>query len=392
MSLGPGKRSITREKLYEMVWSRPMTHVASEFGISGNGLAKVCRKMDVPYPPRGHWAKYAAGKAPPATALPPPKKSGIETTIITATAVSSSGVSPITEAQKSRDAAVELIGTIDVPERLTRPHPIIAGWIDERKRRQQEARLQSDPWRRDLYKVGDFTDADRRRHRILNALFRTLEREGGKIVQNDRRELLYEKNGESVEFQLRDKLKQVRRPLNEREKRWASSSDRGWRQELEPTGKLIFEFKTYLRGNLRREWLETDARPMEGMLSEIAATFLAAIPMLIDARREREESERRWREAEHLRHEEEQRRKLEEARWRRFIELSQSAHEAELAREFLARLRAVEPDLCEAAGGETVGQWVEWAEKRIAEKDPLSRRPAEIFDEIARVNAWSYRG
>lgn len=392
MSLGPGKRSITREELYEMVWSRPMTHVASEFGISGNGLAKVCRKMDVPYPPRGHWAKYAAGKAPPAKALPSRKEPGLETTVITATPVSLGEQSAMTEAQKDRDAALERIGEIDVPDRLMRPHPIIAGWIDERKRKREEARLQRDPWRRDLYKVGDFTDADRRRHRILNSLFRILEGEGGKIVQRDRRELLFEKDGESVEFQLRDKLKQVRRPLNDREKQWASSSDRGWRQELEPTGKLIFEFKTYLRGSLRREWLETDARPMEALLSEITATFLAAIPMLIDARQEREESERRRREAEHRRHEEEQRRKLEEARWRRFIELAQSARETELAQESLARLRASEPDLCEAAGGETVRQWVKWAEERIAEKDPLSRRSAEIFDEIARVNAWSYRG
>lgn len=392
MSLSPVKRSITRGELYEMVWSRPMTHVASEFGISGNGLAKVCRKMDVPYPPRGHWAKYAVGKAPPATALPPRKDSGLETTVITATPISLGEQSVVTETQKDRDAALERIGAIEVPDRLTRPHPIIAGWIDERKRKRQEARLQRDPWRRDLYRVADFTDADRRRHRILEALFRILENEGGKVVQNDRRELLYEKGGESVEFQLRDKLKQIRRPLNEREKQWASSSDRGWRQELEPTGMLIFEFKTYLRGSLRRDWLETDVRPMEAMLPQIAATFVAAIPVLIEVRREREESERRWREAEQRRHEEEQRRKLEEARWRRFIELAQSARETELAREFLARLRAAEPDLCEAAGGETVGQWVEWAEERIAEKDPLTRRPAEIFDEIARVSAWTDRG
>lgn len=388
---GASQRSISRADLHRLVWSKPMIHVASEFGISGNGLAKVCRKLDVPYPPRGYWAKHAVGKAPPAAPLPPRKNSTPEATTITASPAPSLEQSIMTKAQKDREAALERIGAIDVPDRLTRPHPVIAGWIDERKRQRQEAKLHRDPWRRDLSRVADFTEADRRRHRILNVLFRALEKEGGKIIQTDRRELRWEKDGESVEFQLRDKLRQVRRPLNDREKQWASASDKGWRQELEPTGKLIFEFKTYLREGLRRDWLETEAKPMEAMLPEIAATFVAAIPQLVEVRHEREETERRWREAEQRRQEQEQRRKLDEARWRRFVELAQSAREVEIAREFLARLKAGEPKLSEQAGADTVGDWIEWAEERIAARDPLARRPAEIFDEIARVSAWAYR-
>lgn len=203
-----------------------MIHVASEFGTSGNGLAKVCGKLEVPYPPRGHWAKHAAGKAPPAAALPRRKQSAPGTAIKMAT---------------QSEAALERLGAIDVSDRLTRPHPIIAGWLEDRKRQRQEARLQRHPWRRDLYRVAEFTDADRRRHRILNALFRALEKEGGMVVQTDRRELRYEK--------------------------------------------------------------ESDA-----------------------------------------------------------------------------------------AGADTVRDWIEWAEERIAVKDPLGSRPADIFEEIARVNAWSYRG
>jgi hypothetical protein len=62
-----------RSELYEKVWSAPMTKLAKELGISDVGLAKACRRHDVPAPPRGYWAKLAAGHKPPRTPLPSPE-------------------------------------------------------------------------------------------------------------------------------------------------------------------------------------------------------------------------------------------------------------------------------------------------------------------------------
>lgn len=47
-------RRVTREELHQMVWQQPMSRLAEEFGISGNGLSKVCDRLNVPYPPRGY--------------------------------------------------------------------------------------------------------------------------------------------------------------------------------------------------------------------------------------------------------------------------------------------------------------------------------------------------
>lgn len=52
-----------REVLYEKVWSTPMRCLAKEYGISDVGLAKVCKKLYIPLPGRGYWAKRAAGKS-----------------------------------------------------------------------------------------------------------------------------------------------------------------------------------------------------------------------------------------------------------------------------------------------------------------------------------------
>ncbi|VVT15976.1 hypothetical protein [Hoeflea sp. EC-HK425] len=64
---------ITREELYELVWSAPAESVAARIGISGTYLTKVCVALDVPKPPRGWWKKKTAGVASPPPPLPPAK-------------------------------------------------------------------------------------------------------------------------------------------------------------------------------------------------------------------------------------------------------------------------------------------------------------------------------
>lgn len=61
---GPEREKIRldREELFEFVWSKPVDTLAKEWGLSGPGLKKICRRLDVPVPPRGYWAKLQAGK------------------------------------------------------------------------------------------------------------------------------------------------------------------------------------------------------------------------------------------------------------------------------------------------------------------------------------------
>lgn len=61
---------ITREELYELVWSAPMIKVGEEFKVSGSYMARVCSILRVPHPERGYWAKLTVGKAPEKPRLP----------------------------------------------------------------------------------------------------------------------------------------------------------------------------------------------------------------------------------------------------------------------------------------------------------------------------------
>jgi len=61
---------VSREELYELVWSMPMTKAAKKYSVSGSYLARVCTALRVPRPERGYWAKLEFGKSPARPALP----------------------------------------------------------------------------------------------------------------------------------------------------------------------------------------------------------------------------------------------------------------------------------------------------------------------------------
>ncbi len=69
---------ITREALYCRVWETPVKTLAKAFDISDVGLAKACRKLQIPLPPVGYWMKVQNGK--PVKKPPLPKGENVEVT------------------------------------------------------------------------------------------------------------------------------------------------------------------------------------------------------------------------------------------------------------------------------------------------------------------------
>jgi len=56
---------ITREELYQMMWSRPQREIARQLGISDVYLGRVCKALDVPRPRQGWWITKSVKRAPP---------------------------------------------------------------------------------------------------------------------------------------------------------------------------------------------------------------------------------------------------------------------------------------------------------------------------------------
>lgn len=227
-------------------------------------------------------------------------------------------------------------------------------------------------------------------HRILHGLFKALEAKGGKVKEDEHRALMVEFQGEEIEFSFREKLKQVHRPLTVEEKKYSWNEKKDTKYDLMPTGNLVFSIKTGLPNKLQREWIESPERPMEVLLADIVATILASVPLLVEKTRQRKEDERQRQIEANRRYEEEQRQKLENHRWRRFMEMAHQWKEAEVASGFIAALKQLSVDDAQQAGDKTMAEWMAWAEQQLISRNPLNKGVERIWGSVSKVTTWTY--
>ncbi|MGV3581649.1 MAG: hypothetical protein ACO1N8_05020 [Methylophilus sp.] len=62
--------SASREKLYDEIWTEPITKVSKRYGVSDSYLVRILKSLNIPRPPRGYWAIVAAGIQPEKPPLP----------------------------------------------------------------------------------------------------------------------------------------------------------------------------------------------------------------------------------------------------------------------------------------------------------------------------------
>jgi len=65
------REPMQRHALFALVWSMPVSRLARPFGMSDRGFSKRCARENIPLPPRGYWAKLAAGRTVTRPPLPP---------------------------------------------------------------------------------------------------------------------------------------------------------------------------------------------------------------------------------------------------------------------------------------------------------------------------------
>lgn len=183
---------VPRERLYELVWEQPMQKLAAEVGISDVALAKTCRKSGIPLPPRGYWARLQAGKA--VARIPLPVRELGDATHV---AVSGNIAGVLTRrfgegACEYQDGPYEDIdamaaryrkrlGKMAVPRDFSKAHPEIRKLLDKDELHRQKKLTERWYYHEPVFD----TPFERRRLRIINALFIAASRTGGKCWMND---------------------------------------------------------------------------------------------------------------------------------------------------------------------------------------------------------------
>lgn len=115
--------NLSRRQLYDLVWSKPILGLAKEYGFSDVGFSKICRRHNIPLPPRGYWAKISAGLKVSQPPLPNPHREG-PVYIPHRKLITEEEILEKKKALTQEKSEIEKIGVISVPAHITSPHKV----------------------------------------------------------------------------------------------------------------------------------------------------------------------------------------------------------------------------------------------------------------------------
>ena len=115
-------KKLTRKELYEEVWSEPIVKLARKYGFSDVWLARICKKNNIPRPPRGYWARVQSGQRVLKTPLP----KGDDKKIIEIIIHDPTQTRERIIVNKNRSSK-KLLRSIVIQSNPAHPHPLVSG-------------------------------------------------------------------------------------------------------------------------------------------------------------------------------------------------------------------------------------------------------------------------
>lgn len=376
--------TLGRKELYKLVWKKPMCRLAPEYGISDVGLKKICKKLNVPTPPRGYWVKMEFGIKVSRTPLPRKKYGQPETHTI------QPGVSQKNTLKKSYEDSTPVpaeIGSakpIIVRKKLRNPHPLVVETqrILEKGKPDKYGVLR--PWRKQYLNIRVGPDSLKRALRIMDALLKCFDEMGFEVsthvyqVPTTYVHIL----GEKIRVYLKEKTRQVDHKLTDEEKkdlkRYGHSFAPRW--DYIPTGKLsliIDEWGTY---DIKKNWSDTKSKRIEDMLNDFIISVYKIAYIDRQRRLEREEEQRRRRAEQEKLAEEARRREAEQKRLLDFESQALMWAKSEQLRVYIKEVeKRASLRQCSMVFRKRFDDWMSWAKQHADRIDPLDKKlPFEI--------------
>jgi hypothetical protein len=350
-----------RESLYEEVWQSPVSKVAEKYGVSNVAIAKVCRKLKIPVPGRGYWARKSAGYSVKQRPLPPFKNAP---TLYRVSRPQS--LQPPTDPSDPELLKISEV-EVKVPRNPTLEHPLIdkARKLLLHGKCDAYGRLGSPSNRQclDIHVSAEWLD---RALNLMNMLVAALEEEGLQVSASGQSTSVAV-FGQTIRFGIEEDLQ-----IKEKRKEPSYSGTKTV-NVYERSGRIAFRIWSNAKGQ-RARWSDCKAKKLEQFLPVcIGAIFRhARLNRLEDERRKAQEEE--W---ERQRLEAEERARKEREEQKRFENFEQCASAWRKARHLREFIDAYE-NACISKGIPTapetdVGKWMAWARGKAEWLDPLSR-------------------
>jgi hypothetical protein len=349
------QKSISREELYNLVWSMPVTMIAKEFGISDVAIGKICKKLSVPKPGLGYWAKKHNGHK--VRRKPLPKMNPGDSTTYTIHKKAPIIIETESETiQQYRRFEQQPKNRVVVKSTLRSSHPLV---------QQSYSHLNSArPDQYDKLSVGrhclDIAIGKPSIHRgllVMDALLKALEKRSYKVSLNDSHKETTSVivNREQIRFGLFETSTKVMKPKDNKEKRDYFYTP--WYYVT--TGKLSLRIHEYFCDE--KSLSDGKSRQIEDHLNEFILMLIKASEAKRIHRRMVEE-ERRVDREKALKREKAQRKAQKEAEMvQQLFNNALTWNKCVLAREYITAVRANARN----NPGQEVDTWATWASTEV---------------------------
>jgi hypothetical protein len=380
-----------REELYRKVWEQPMLRIAEEYGVSAVALGKTCRRLSVPVPGRGHWAKLANGHE--GVKKPPLPKLDKVPVIYRSPVVEKRR--PSSDQNDFEFTAINQLlssGALNSPpvDPSARPHPLIrhtASLLRSRSRKDENGILLPRESGGLDVKVSEGTVE--RALQVMEQVVAVLEGKGFSIEMSEPGRSVAVINGQHVSFGIEEP---VRRVVTQKP-RVPNPTDRWDYDEVvtyEPAGKLVLSIRvdTWGQHEQRKRWSDGKVQRVEAFIADFVAGLMRTAVAL---RRQEEELKRREAEQQKRAQEMAQLRKDiqdEEKKLKQFNEWVDGWERAERLRRFITAY-AERSRSWAAENRPRHKAWIEWATRQADRLDPfVSEKPPSVLDRQRDLNEW----
>lgn len=366
---------LTREQLYEKVWAIPMSKLSKELGISDVGLAKLCRRYNIPTPGLGYWAKLAHGykvPKPPLLAAEDTPSQPIE--FVLHEKVVESIPDDIAQFKAKEVERIHALSPVVKDKELKRIKQLLFGgpadWKPER----------TAPWV-DWVLMGHYrvprVNVGRenwiRARELVVTLVAMAEACGYRLEMAERGRYFLTVFEARIQIAIREKAKKIDTVLPARSK-WEHVPFGESKFRYVPIGKLSLSISDAQYAVLETKWTDTEGNNLEHALPSVldALVDIAARKKLI-LRQKREEEEERRRQAIEMEQQEEEERK-QKAIFRKIWAEVEAWEKSDRLRVYIKARTERERERREGAGfTDAFKSWLAWSGALLEKTDPLTK-------------------
>ena len=380
--------TIKRSELYDLVWSKPITKVAEQYGVSDSMIIKICKKLGVLRPGVGYWAKVAAGKKVRQLALGKLPRDCQETYYLTG----------FEQHRKTTEETVKTLQhplvklefsdefAIDVTDHVKSPHALITKNTKSFSNASVSERLILKPRAKAHLDINVTEAAVNRALRVMNAILFAFEKRDWRfeIITEPKLKMQVTVLDEAISFHLEEKIRHVDHVLTEKEIKDKKAGRWLWppRYDLVASGKLTL--KIHARYGLvnRHSWSDGKVQRIEKCLNKFCIALIElALAIKVDrAKREEQEKQRQLEQQrreliKQARIEETARREAFESGFKKWEQADRMRQYLDVYERSLANKELSDTEVVENA------KWLQWARNHADLVDPLKEGIETVLEE-----------